>query len=142
MNRLLTLPILVPVILGIGMLVLQPKSRKVRSGYIMAASLVTSALSLACIILTYLHDSSYLACILVSFNEVFSISLRVDGASMVYGAIVSVLWPMVTAYALDYISHEGHENRFFRLLDHGLWALCWELPTRRTSCPSISSMRR
>ena len=113
MNRLLTLPILVPVILGIGMLVLQPKSRKVRSGYIMAASLVTSALSLACIILTYLHDSSYLACILVSFNEVFSISLRVDGASMVYGAIVSVLWPMVTAYALDYISHEGHENRFF-----------------------------
>ena len=141
MNRLLTLPILVPVILGIGMLVLQPKSRKVRSGYIMAASLVTSALSLACIILTYLHDSSYLACILVSFNEVFSISLRVDGASMVYGAIVSVLWPMVTAYALDYISHEGHENRFS---PSGPWpmALCWELPTRRTSCPSISSMRR
>ena len=32
---------------------------------------------------------------------------------MVYGGIVSVLWPLVTAYALDYMSHEGHENRFF-----------------------------
>ena len=42
-----------------------------------------------------------------------SISLRIDGASMVYGAIVSVLWPLVTAYSLDYMSHEGHENRFF-----------------------------
>ena len=50
---------------------------------------------------------------MVSFNEAFSISLRIDGASMVYGAIVSVLWPLVTAYSLDYMSHEGHENRFF-----------------------------
>lgn len=50
---------------------------------------------------------------MVRFNEAFSISLRIDGASMVYGAIVSVLWPLVTAYSLDYMSHEGHENRFF-----------------------------
>ena len=92
---------------------MQPKSRKVRSRYVMASSLVTSALSLACVILTYLHDSDFLACILVSFSEVFSISLRIDGASIVYGSIVSVLWPLVTAYSLDYMSHEGHENRFF-----------------------------
>ena len=32
---------------------------------------------------------------------------------IVYGSIVSVLWPLVTAYSLDYMSHEGHENRFF-----------------------------
>ena len=120
MGQFLTLPILVPVVLGIALLIFQPKSRKVRSGYIMAASLVTTALSLACIVLTYLYGSSFLACIMVSFNEAFSISLRIDGASMVYGAIVSVLWPLVTAYSLDYMSHEGHENRFFRLLADGL----------------------
>ena len=79
----------------------------------MAASLATTALSLACIVLTYLYGSGFLACIMVRFNEAFSISLRIDGASMVYGAIVSVLWPLVTAYSLDYMSHEGHENRFF-----------------------------
>ena len=90
MRQFLTLPILVPIVLGIALLILQPKSRRVRSIYIMAASLATTALSLACIVLTYLY-----------------------GASMVYGAIVSVLWPLVTAYSLDYMSHEGHENRFF-----------------------------
>ena len=120
MNRFLTLPILLPVVLGIGLLILQPKSRKVRDRYVMASSLVTSVLSLTCIVLTYLHDSGYLACILVSFSEMFSISLRIDGASMVYGGIVSVLWPLVTAYALDYMTHEGHENRFF-----GFWLMAY-----------------
>lgn len=113
MHRFLTFPILLPILLGIGLLCLQPKSRRVRSSYIMAAVLVTSVLSLSCIALTLLRGEQALACILVSFSESFSISLRIDGASMVYGGIVSVLWPLVTAYALDYMSHEGHENRFF-----------------------------
>ena len=113
MHRFLTFPILLPILLGIGLLCLQPRSRRVRSSYIMAAVLVTSVLSLSCIALTLLRGEQALACILVSFSESFSISLRIDGASMVYGGIVSVLWPLVTAYALDYMSHEGHENRFF-----------------------------
>ena len=120
MSRFLTFPILLPMLLGVGLLVLQPKSRRVRSRYVMAASLATSLLSLICIVLTYLHDSSYLACIMVSFSEMFSISLRMDGASMLYGAIVTVLWPLVTAYSLDYMSHEGHENRFF-----GFWLIAY-----------------
>ena len=120
MIHLLTLPILLPVVLGIGLLVLQPKSRKVRDRYVMASCVVVSILSLLCIVLTYVHGSGYLACILVSFNEAFSISLRIDGASMVYGGIVSVLWPLVTAYSLDYMTHEGHENRFF-----GFWLMAY-----------------
>ena len=76
MYRFLTLPILLPILLGIGLLVLQPGSRRFRSGYVMAASLATTALSLACIVLTYLHGDDLLACIMVSFNESFSISLR------------------------------------------------------------------
>ena len=100
MHRFLTFPILLPILLGIGLLCLQPRSRRVRSSYIMAAVLVTSVLSLSCIALTLLRGEQALACILVSFSESFSISLRIDGASMVYGGIVSVLWPLVTAYAL------------------------------------------
>ena len=111
--RLLTFPILAPVLLGLGLLIWHPVNRRVRSIYIMAACLLTSALSFLCIILTYQHGGDLLACILVRFSEAFSISLRIDGASMVYGAIVSCLWPLVTVYALDYMSHEGHESRFF-----------------------------
>lgn len=39
---------------------------------------------------------------------------------MVYGGIVSFLWPLVTLYALDYMSHEGHETRFF-----GFWLMAY-----------------
>ena len=47
MHRFLTFPILLPILLGIGLLCLQPKSHRVRSSYIMAAVLVTSVLSLS-----------------------------------------------------------------------------------------------
>ena len=61
MSRFLTLPILLPILLGLGLLVLQPKGRKTRGRYVMVSSLVTSALSLSCIVLTYLRGDSYLA---------------------------------------------------------------------------------
>ena len=41
----LTLPILVPVLLGVALLVAQPKGRRVRSIYVTAATVVTSILS-------------------------------------------------------------------------------------------------
>ena len=41
MRQFLTLPILLPIVLGIALLILQPKSRRVRSIYIMAASPVS-----------------------------------------------------------------------------------------------------
>lgn len=120
MHRFLTVPILVPVLLGIGLLILQPKDRRVRNTYIMITVLATSVLSMLCIVLTYLWGDDALACVLVRFSEHFSISLRIDGASMVYGAIVSVLWPLITVYSLDYMSHEGHESRFF-----GFWLIAF-----------------
>ena len=86
MNRFLTLPILLPVVLGIGLLILQPKTRRTRDRYVMASSLATSVLSLICVVLTYFHDSGYLACILVSFSEMFSISCGSMGRLWYTGA--------------------------------------------------------
>ena len=113
MLRFLNLPILFPVLMGLGLLILHPESLKTRNLYLMTAVLITSALSFAAIGVTYVQGSDALACIMVRFNDVFSISLRIDGASMVFGTIVSTLWPIITVYAIDYMSHEGSENRFF-----------------------------
>ena len=113
MRQFLSLPILFPLLCGLGLLIWQPKTRALRNTYILTATLLTTAVSLAAIGITALRGGDALACVMVRFSESFSISLRIDGASMVYGAIVSVLWPLVTVYALDYMSHEGHENRFF-----------------------------
>ena len=115
MYWLQALPILIPVVLGLGLLILQPQSRKVRNCYIMASVLLTAALSFASIAVAAAADVAP-ACTLVRFSSEFSISLRIDGASMVYGSIVSALWPLITLYSLDYMSHEGQENRFF-----GFW---------------------
>lgn len=110
------LPILFPVVMGLGLLALQPRDRRIRNLYVMTAVLVTSALALVSIYLAAVSPGEPPACTLVRFSDEFSISLRIDGASMVYGTIVSVLWPLVSLYALEYMSHEGGENRFF-----GFW---------------------
>ncbi|WP_312636847.1 proton-conducting transporter membrane subunit [Oscillibacter sp.] len=115
MQWLQALPILISVALGIGLTILQPGERKVRNAYIMGSVLLTAGLSFAAIIAAGLADTAP-ACTLVRFSSEFSISLRIDGCSMVYGAIVSALWPLITLYSLDYMSHEGHESRFF-----GFW---------------------
>jgi len=115
MQWLQALPILISVALGIGLTILQPGERKVRNTYIMGSVLLTAGLSFAAIIAAGMADTAP-ACTLVRFSSEFSISLRIDGCSMVYGAIVSALWPLITLYSLDYMSHEGHESRFF-----GFW---------------------
>lgn len=115
MYWLQALPILISVALGMGLTVLQPRNRRVRNAYIMGSVLLTAGLSFAAIAAAAFADTAP-ACTLVRFSSEFSISLRIDGCSMVYGSIVSALWPLITLYSLDYMSHEGHESRFF-----GFW---------------------
>jgi len=120
MQQLMSLPILLPLLGGLGLLILQPESRRFRSAWITAFVLGTSALAFAVIVLSCRLGADTPSCVLVSFSESFSISLRVDGMSAVYGSIVAALWPLITVYALDYMGHEGHENRFF-----GFWLLAY-----------------
>lgn len=112
MSWLQATPILLPMLLGAGLLIWQPRARRARSAYILLSVVVTAGLSFASIAVAALAETAP-ACTLVRFSSEFSISLRIDGASMVYGSIVSALWPLITLYSLEYMSHEGHENRFF-----------------------------
>lgn len=116
MHQFLMLPILLPFAAGLILAFWDPGSRRVRNLWLMATVLVTAALALTSIFLSYRMGGAALRCTMVSFSADFSISLRIDGASMVYGTIVSVLWPLITVYAIEYMSHEGHESRFF-----GFW---------------------
>ena len=49
----------------------------------------------------------------VYFVEGLSISFKIDGLTMVFAGLVSVLWPLATLYAFEYMEHEGHEKIFF-----------------------------
>lgn len=118
MHQLLALPILFSILTGTGLFVLQPKRTATRNLYVMAATLITMALSLAAIALSYRYGADATVCSLIRFTSKTSISLRIDGVSMVYGSIVSLLWPLISLYALDYMEDAGHENRFF-----GFWII-------------------
>ncbi|MCM1127724.1 MAG: proton-conducting membrane transporter [Lachnospiraceae bacterium] len=50
---------------------------------------------------------------LANFTGNLSISFRVDGMSMVFGGLVSALWPFATLYAFEYMTKEEHEKTFF-----------------------------
>ena len=118
MHYFLILPIFFPAAAGLLLLILKPNNNVVRNLYIMTSALITTGLSLFAIYLSYRDGSDATLCTLIRFSSSFSLSLRIDGISMVYGAIVSVLWPLITLYSLDYMAHEGAENRFF-----GFWLI-------------------
>ena len=50
---------------------------------------------------------------LLSMGEKLTIAFQVDGLSCIFAALVSVLWPLASLYAVEYMSREGSENRFF-----------------------------
>ena len=50
---------------------------------------------------------------LANFTGNLSISFKVDGMSMVFGGLVSALWPFATLYAFEYMTKEKHEKVFF-----------------------------
>ncbi len=50
---------------------------------------------------------------LANFTGNLSISFEVDGMGMVFGGLVSALWPFATLYAFEYMEKEEHEKVFF-----------------------------
>lgn len=50
---------------------------------------------------------------IVRFTGDYTLSLRIDGMSMVFAGLVSALWPFATLYAFEYMKHEQREKYFF-----------------------------
>lgn len=49
----------------------------------------------------------------VHFINDLSISFKIDGLTMVFAGLVSVLWPLATLYAFEYMEHHERQNTFF-----------------------------
>ncbi len=50
---------------------------------------------------------------LLTISDTLSIALRVDGLTVVFALLVSVLWPIAAFYAKTYMTHEGKFKRFY-----------------------------
>lgn len=100
--------VLLPVLAGALIPFIPFKSRTQMMVYIEGMVLLTSVLSIA-MLLNPPQDTF----VLFRFTGNLSISFRLDGLGTVFAAIVSVLWPLATLYAFEYMKHEGHEKYFF-----------------------------
>ena len=49
----------------------------------------------------------------VHFVNDLSISFKIDGLTMVFAGLVSILWPLATLYAFEYMEHHERGNTFF-----------------------------
>ncbi|MCR5106540.1 MAG: proton-conducting membrane transporter [Lachnospiraceae bacterium] len=47
------------------------------------------------------------------FTRELSLSLRIDGMSVIFGGLIALLWPLATLYAFEYMTKEENENIFF-----------------------------
>ena len=100
--------ILLPILGGALTPVLPFRSRKGMLIYLETLTVATSA-----IVLTALAHGTTETLHLVYFVRGLSISVRIDGLAMLFGGLVSILWPFAMLYSFEYMEHEGHEKIFF-----------------------------
>ncbi len=71
----------------------------------------TAAISLALFVTLWRGYGQQIT--LLTISDTLSISLHVDGLTVVFAALVGVLWPIATYYAKSYMTHEGKFKRFY-----------------------------
>ncbi|MGN1155957.1 MAG: complex I subunit 5 family protein [Agathobacter sp.] len=100
--------ILLPIIGGIATALLPLKKNKFLFLFIEGYMLVTSA-----IVWGLLAGGTTEVFHVVHFVQDLSISFKIDGLTMVFAGLVSVLWPLATLYAFEYMEHHEHQKVFF-----------------------------
>ena len=109
MNQIwILIAILLPIAGGGWMLLHPMRSKTPREIYVMAVSLLTSGLTGG---LIFTARGTVLT--LGSIYRGLTFAFRVDSLSLVFLAIVAILWPIAVLYSFEYMSHEHGESRFF-----------------------------
>lgn len=105
---MLVVVVLLPIFSGALIPLLPFKNRNQMMIYIECMVLLTSALAIT--LLFHRPEDSF---VLFRFTGNLSVSFRLDGLGTVFVSIISLLWPLSTLYAFEYMEHEKHEKVFF-----------------------------
>lgn len=84
------------------------RSRRQMAVYVEALVLLTTAL-----VWMLLLDRPEARFPIVNFVNNLSLSLSIDGLGSVFAGLISILWPLATLYAFEYMEHESHRRIFF-----------------------------
>lgn len=105
---MILLVILIPIIAGVLLFLIPFQKRSHMEVFLEALVIINSIL----VWYLLLHRPTEIFT-LANFTGNLSIGFKVDGMSMVFGGLVSALWPFATLYAFEYMTKEEHEKVFF-----------------------------
>ncbi len=105
---MMLLAVLLPILGGVLVLVLPFRRRLSLMVYLETVVMATSLL-----VWSILLKRPTEAFPVVKFVNNLTLSLRLDGCGMVFSGLISVLWPLATLYAFEYMKKEGREKFFF-----------------------------
>ncbi len=105
---LIYLSLLTPLCFGALLPLFRFTSGRVRAIYVEAVVLVTSCLTWA--VLLTRQDSVQT---LFHMTDTLALSFRADGMGCIFAGLVSLLWPIASLYAFEYMEHEERPNTFF-----------------------------
>ncbi len=105
--------LLLPILGGLSLFIWQPSSRKIRNRFVFILCAAVSVLVFALLGYRFTTGDEMNLLLAVVVNDRMELALHIDGLSMVFAAIVALLWPITNLYTFEYMSHEHGENRFF-----------------------------
>ena len=109
MNKfLILLPIVYPLIAGAILPLFEFKTRRSRNIYVEIVTILNSVF----VWLALFRSPEGMFRVLNLAGDL-EITFHVDGLGMVFAGLVSILWPLATLYAFEYMEHLGKENTFF-----------------------------
>lgn len=105
-NLFLLLPIFVPVAMALVQYYvrLTAKGRNV-------LTVLTLAATAAMAVYAAMHQG--MECVLWNMTDRISIAFRVDGLSVLYLSLISIVWACVGLYATEYLEHDASPRRFY-----------------------------
>lgn len=105
---MLLVTIVFPLLTGALLPAFRFKTRKSRNIYTEAVTAINSVF--VWILLLNRPEGTFRALNLAGDLE---ITFHVDGLGSVFAGLISILWPLATLYAFEYMEHHGKENVFF-----------------------------
>ena len=100
--------ILLPIVGGVFTPILPFRKRAHMLLYLECLTIATSV-----IVLSLLAHGTTETFHVIRFVNNLSISFKIDGMTMIFGGLVSILWPCAMLYSFEYMEHEKHETVFF-----------------------------
>lgn len=106
-NMLMLLPVLFPFLMAIVIGLLKPdeKKRNILASFGVIINFLLLLLTFRLLGESTLH--------LFKINEFLDIYFKIDKLGILFSLLVSTLWIFTAFYAMEYMKHEGKENRFF-----------------------------